>query len=78
MIAGLLLGACGGGDDEVDADLVQWFVDEGEPTEIAECLAEELSSYSVADLDEFASGDFTDLEDPVVLDIGEAVTTCGA
>ncbi|NOX28872.1 MAG: hypothetical protein GXP35_02290 [Actinobacteria bacterium] len=52
--------ACGSTSGSSAAELVEWFEGQGETTEAAECWANELSSYSLADLDAFETAENED------------------
>ncbi len=76
IASGLLFaGACSSDDgDSSDAELIEWFENEGETPEAAACFAEELSSYSVADLDTFNEDDGP--SDDLAADAAAAAEVC--
>ena len=78
IVAGLVLAGCSDGVDEAErARVVDWLVDHDETPETAECLADELSSYEVADFDALAAiSDNEGMDEDFLADVEAAQEMC--
>ncbi len=73
----LIGSACGSSSGSSTAELIEWFEGQGETTEAAECFANELSSYSLADLDAFETAENEDdISNGLLADVLVASETC--